>query len=95
MAPGSGIFLEKVSAEKPFEKDITVRVQVPNNHIRARSLFYESYCPKPKVRNDLVFGPWTLRVSVSLYKKRLFRAGPEDVVLLEVLVASAFGTRPV
>ena len=68
MALGSGIFLEKVWAEESFEKDITVRVQVPNNHIRTQSLFYESYCPNPKVRNDLVFGPWTLRVSVIVHK---------------------------
>ena len=36
---------------------VTLRVQVPNNHILTQNLYYNHYYPKPKVPNYWVLGP--------------------------------------
>ena len=36
---------------------VTLRVQVPNNHILFQSMFYNCYCPNPSTQ---LLGTWTL-----------------------------------
>ena len=53
---------EKLLATPP--QHMTLRVQVPNNHILAQNMHYKYYCPNPKY---LIIGSMDPKPYISLY----------------------------